>query len=73
MPLCGTAQVLNARLEVAMPRPLDLIVEQYHRALDAVVTGDSARMKELISKRNEVTLTHPLGPLCGAGRMWRRR
>lgn len=45
-----------------MSGPVDLILEQYHRALDAVVTGDSAPMKELISKRDDVTLANPLGP-----------
>ena len=45
-----------------MQGPVDLILEQYHRALDAVVTGDSAPMKELISKRDDVTLANPLGP-----------
>lgn len=45
-----------------MQGPVDLILEQYHRALDAVVTGDSAPMKELISKRHDVTLANPLGP-----------
>lgn len=45
-----------------MQGPVDLILEQYHRALDAVVTGDSAPMKEMISKRDDVTLANPLGP-----------
>jgi ketosteroid isomerase-like protein len=45
-----------------MSGPIDLILEQYHRALDAVVTGDSAPMKELISRRDDVTLANPLGP-----------
>jgi ketosteroid isomerase-like protein len=40
----------------------DLVVEQYHRALDAVVKGDPAPMKELISRREDVTLANPLGP-----------
>ena len=45
-----------------MSTPVDLIVERYHHALDAVVAGDSAPMKELISKRDDVTLANPLGP-----------
>lgn len=45
-----------------MSGPVDLILEQYHRALDAVVAGNSAPMKELISKRDDVTLANPLGP-----------
>jgi ketosteroid isomerase-like protein len=40
----------------------DLVVEQYHRALDAVVKGDPAPMKELFSRREDVTLANPLGP-----------
>jgi ketosteroid isomerase-like protein len=40
----------------------DLVVERYHRALDAVVKGDPAPMKELISRREDVTLANPLGP-----------
>lgn len=45
-----------------MSGPVDLILEQYHRALDAVVTGDPAPMEELFSKRDDVTLANPLGP-----------
>lgn len=45
-----------------MQGSVDLFLEQYHRALDAVVTGDSAPMKELISRRDEVSLANPLGP-----------
>lgn len=41
---------------------LDLIVEQYHRALDAVVRGDPASMKKLFSRRDDVTLANPIGP-----------
>ncbi len=45
-----------------MSGTVDLILERYHRALDAVVSGNSAPMKELISRRDEVTLANPLGP-----------
>jgi ketosteroid isomerase-like protein len=45
-----------------MSRPVDLIVKRYHHALDAVVAGDSAPMKELFSRRDDVTLANPLGP-----------
>lgn len=41
---------------------LDLIVEQYHRALDAVVRGDPSSMKRLFSRRDDVTLANPIGP-----------
>lgn len=45
-----------------MSTPIDPMIEQYHHALDAVVAGDSAPMKALISKRDDVTLANPLGP-----------
>jgi hypothetical protein len=45
-----------------MSGTVDLILEQYHRALDAVVSGNSAPMKELISRRDDVTIANPLGP-----------
>jgi len=53
-----------AEAEVVRPvsESLKLILERYHRALDAVVTGDSAPMKELLSMRDDVTLANPLGP-----------
>jgi ketosteroid isomerase-like protein len=41
---------------------MDLIVEQYHRALDEAVKGDSAPMKKLFSRRDDVSLANPLGP-----------
>ena len=41
---------------------LDLIVEQYHRALDAFVRGDPAPNKQLFSRLDDVTLANPLGP-----------
>lgn len=41
---------------------LDLMVEKYHRALDAFVTGDPELQKKLFSKRDDVTLANPLGP-----------
>jgi ketosteroid isomerase-like protein len=41
---------------------LDLIVEHYHRALDAFVRGDPAPQKKLFSRRDDVTLANPLGP-----------
>ncbi|MDQ0634073.1 ketosteroid isomerase-like protein [Arthrobacter pascens] len=41
---------------------VDLAVEQYHRALNAFVTGDTAPQKKLFSRRDDVTLANPLGP-----------
>jgi ketosteroid isomerase-like protein len=40
----------------------ELMVEQYHRALDAVVRGDPALMKGLFSRRPDVSLANPIGP-----------
>lgn len=39
------------------------MVEQYHAALDEVVRGNSASMKKLMSRRDDVTLANPIGPL----------
>lgn len=50
------------RVERPMSGSIDLIVEQYHRALDEVVKGDPAPMKELISRRDDVSLANPIGP-----------
>ena len=41
---------------------LDLVVEQYHRALDAFVRGDSGLQKKMFSGREDVSLANPLGP-----------
>ena len=40
----------------------DRFVEQYHAALDEFVRGNAAAMKELWSRRDDVTLANPLGP-----------
>lgn len=40
----------------------DLVVEQYHAALDEVGRGNPAPMKKLLSRRDDVTLANPLGP-----------
>lgn len=45
-----------------MSEAFDLFVEKYHGALDAVVKGNPAPMKELYSRRDDVTLANPLGP-----------
>jgi ketosteroid isomerase-like protein len=37
-------------------------IEQYHRALDAFVQGDPEPVKQLFSRRDDVTLANPLGP-----------
>lgn len=59
-PLDGAAR--KRRVEKPMSGSFDQIVEQYHRALDAVVKGDPASMKELFSRRDDVSLANPLGP-----------
>jgi ketosteroid isomerase-like protein len=38
------------------------MIEQYHRAIDAFVTGDPEPQKKLFSRRDDVTLANPLGP-----------
>lgn len=37
-------------------------IEQYHRALDAFVTGDPEPVKALFSRRDGATLANPFGP-----------
>ena len=37
-------------------------IEQYHRALDTFVHGDPGPVKQLFSRRDDVTLANPLGP-----------
>jgi ketosteroid isomerase-like protein len=41
---------------------LGQFIEQYHRALDAFVRGDPEPVKQLFSRRDDVTLANPLGP-----------
>lgn len=44
-------------------------LQEYHRAVDAFVTGDPEPQKALFSRRDDVTLANPLGPpICG----WRQ-
>jgi ketosteroid isomerase-like protein len=38
------------------------IIERYHRAVDAFVTGDAEAQKVLFSRRDDVTLANPIGP-----------
>jgi ketosteroid isomerase-like protein len=38
------------------------MIERYHRAVDAFITGDPEPQKELFSRRDNVTLANPLGP-----------
>jgi ketosteroid isomerase-like protein len=38
------------------------VIEQDHRALDALVRGDPEPKKKLFSRRDDVTLANPLGP-----------
>jgi ketosteroid isomerase-like protein len=41
---------------------LEEFLEQYHRTLEAVVTGDPSPQARLWSRRDDVTLANPLGP-----------
>jgi ketosteroid isomerase-like protein len=45
-----------------MPGDLDEVLEQYHRAAEAVISGDSSPQERLWSRREDVTLANPLGP-----------
>ncbi len=38
------------------------VIEQYHRVLNAFVQGDPEPVKQLFSRRDDVTLANPLGP-----------
>jgi ketosteroid isomerase-like protein len=38
------------------------VMEQYRRALDAFVKGNPEPMKQLMSRRDDVTLANPIGP-----------
>ena len=40
----------------------DGVREQYHRALETYILGDSEPVKRLWSRRDDVTLANPLGP-----------
>ena len=44
------------------PADLKQIIEDYHRTIDALVTGDPEPQKRLWSHREDVTLANPLGP-----------
>ena len=41
---------------------LGQFIERYHRALDAFVQGNPGPVKQLFSRRDDVTLANPLGP-----------
>jgi hypothetical protein len=45
-----------------MGSDLEEVLEQYHRAVEAVVKGDSSPQERLWSRRDDVTLANPLGP-----------
>jgi ketosteroid isomerase-like protein len=47
---------------VAASGHLDAVVEEYHRALDVFFRGDSAAVKPLFSKSEDVTLANPFSP-----------
>ena len=38
------------------------VIEEYHRTIDAIVTGDPEPQQRLWSRRDDVTLANPLGP-----------
>lgn len=45
-----------------MGSDLEELLEQYHRALGAVIKGDPSPQERLWSRREDVTLANPLGP-----------
>ncbi|MDQ3931985.1 MAG: nuclear transport factor 2 family protein [Actinomycetota bacterium] len=45
-----------------MTSDFNQVIEQDHRALNALVTGDPEPKKSLFSRRDDVTLANPLGP-----------
>lgn len=45
-----------------MDSDLEEVLGQYHRALEAVVTGDPSPQEPLWSRRDDATLANPLGP-----------
>jgi ketosteroid isomerase-like protein len=44
------------------PSDLAQVIEEYHRTIDAIVTGDPEPQKRLWSHEDDVTLANPLGP-----------
>lgn len=48
--------------DAARSDEFDAVVEEYHRALDAFITGEPGPMKWLFSRRDDVTLANPFGP-----------
>ena len=45
-----------------MDSDLEEVLEQYHRAVAAVLKGDSSPQERLFSRSDDVTLANPLGP-----------
>ena len=45
-----------------MDSDLESVLEQYRRAVEAVIKGDPAPQERLWSRSDEVTLANPLGP-----------
>ena len=45
-----------------MGSDLEEVLEQYHRAVEAVINGDPEPQERLWSRRDDVTLANPLGP-----------
>jgi hypothetical protein len=46
---------------MALPH-FDQIVDQLHRALAALVTGDAEPLKALFSRQDDISLANPFGP-----------
>jgi hypothetical protein len=48
--------------DAAASDELDRIIEEFRRAQHALVNGDAGPVKSLFSRRDDVTLSNPLGP-----------
>jgi uncharacterized protein (TIGR02246 family) len=49
--------------DAAASDELDAVIEQFRQAQEALVRGDPEPVKPLHSRRNDVTLANPLGPI----------
>lgn len=45
-----------------MPGDRDEVLEQYHCAVEAVISGETSPLERLWSRREDVTVANPLGP-----------
>jgi ketosteroid isomerase-like protein len=43
---------------------LDRVIEQFRRAQQALLNGDAGPVMSMFSRRDDVTLSNPLGPTC---------